>query len=210
MHFQWSSQAAWKTEWFDSEVISTKRPAATSLCLKVCSYELAHGLRISIQERWQLTPAKEKQECPNQVRSSWASSTSPKSRRASPWLNLVNTASSDMKVLPRVDTVTCEPSSLDIFALGKDRRQMCSERELHDHFGARHSIERPSGRHDHLPNLFCLFIARRHKSIMPLTVNLWMSCTSTKSQGLTSASNPKLITHLAKFSVQEVNFEHIF
>src|SRR5262249_1907346 len=36
-------------------------------------------------------------------------------------------------------------------------------------------------------------------------------CTKTKSQGLTkSASNPKLLTHLADFSVQEVNFEHIF
>src|SRR5262249_57995167 len=32
-----------------------------------------------------------------------------------------------------------------------------------------------------------------------------------ENQGLTqSASNPKLITHLADFSVQEVNFEHIF
>jgi hypothetical protein len=37
-----------------------------------------------------------------------------------------------------------------------------------------------------------------------------VACTSTKSQGLTSASNPKLITHLADFSVQEVNFEHVF
>ena len=37
-----------------------------------------------------------------------------------------------------------------------------------------------------------------------------VACTSTKSQGLTSASNRKLITHLADFSVQEVNFEHIF
>ena len=37
------------------------------------------------------------------------------------------------------------------------------------------------------------------------------ACTRTKSQGLTqSPSNPKLITHLADFSVQEVNFEHIF
>jgi hypothetical protein len=32
-----------------------------------------------------------------------------------------------------------------------------------------------------------------------------------KSQSLTqSAPNPILITHLADFSVQEVNFEHIF
>ena len=38
-----------------------------------------------------------------------------------------------------------------------------------------------------------------------------VACTRTKSQGLTqSPSNPKLITHLADFSVQEVNFEHIF
>src|SRR6516162_4030568 len=37
-----------------------------------------------------------------------------------------------------------------------------------------------------------------------------VACTRTKPQGLTSASNPKLITHLADFSVQEVNFEHIF
>jgi hypothetical protein len=38
-----------------------------------------------------------------------------------------------------------------------------------------------------------------------------VACTRTKSRGLTqSPSNPKLITHLADFSVQEVNFEHIF
>jgi hypothetical protein len=38
-----------------------------------------------------------------------------------------------------------------------------------------------------------------------------VACTRTKPQGLTqSPSNPKLITHLADFSVQEVNFEHIF
>jgi len=38
-----------------------------------------------------------------------------------------------------------------------------------------------------------------------------VACTRTKSQSLTqSPSNPKLITHLADFSVQEVNFEHIF
>jgi hypothetical protein len=37
------------------------------------------------------------------------------------------------------------------------------------------------------------------------------ACTRTKSQGSTqSASNPKLITHLADFSVQEVNFEPSF
>ena len=36
-------------------------------------------------------------------------------------------------------------------------------------------------------------------------------CRLHENQGLTqSASNPKLITHLADFSVQEVNFEHIF
>jgi hypothetical protein len=43
-----------------------KETGSNIIMLKVCSYELAHGLRISIQERWQLTPAKEKQECPNQ------------------------------------------------------------------------------------------------------------------------------------------------
>ena len=44
MHFQWSSQAAWKTEWFDSEVISTKRPAATSLCLRCVHLVLLMGM----------------------------------------------------------------------------------------------------------------------------------------------------------------------
>jgi hypothetical protein len=43
-----------------------------------------------------------------------------------------------------------------------------------------------------------------------MTIFPVVACTRTKSQGLTSASNPKLITHLADFSVQEVNFEHIF
>jgi hypothetical protein len=52
---------------FGSQLNIYKETGSNIIMLKVCSYDLAHGLRISIQERWQLTPsAKEKQECPNQ------------------------------------------------------------------------------------------------------------------------------------------------
>lgn len=52
---------------FGSQLNIYKQTGSNIVMLKVCSYELAHGLRISIQERWQFTQsARETQHCPNQ------------------------------------------------------------------------------------------------------------------------------------------------